>query len=218
MANEGYEKLRCGDPCRYAPNSGELKWDQTYLTVDNVPDTPVYSGAPAGGPPGVYDTLRPLGVVAQGTTVSQRIGRVIYAKSFQCKLVVTSTAALTAACQCNVMLVYDTHCNGTILTPSNLQSGASTFIRSMRNLDYRDRFKVLLSRDFTVNPAGVSGSRTIVDIYKKLDHKILFSNTDALISSCPAGMLYFIISADAGDSTGLHYLNVSGGTRLRYVG
>lgn len=205
-------------PYSYAPPKEELKFVGGTLALDNVPNDPVYAGDPLNGPPNSASSLRPLAVIAQGTTVGQRIGRQIFVKSFQCKLEVNSTLALDASAQCNVMLVYDKNCNGAILTPANLQSGAATFIRSMRNLDYRDRFQVLLSRDFTLNPQSMSGNKMVIDLYKKLNHKILYSNGDAQVSSCPAGQLYFIISADAGDTPASHKINVNGRTRIRYVG
>lgn len=201
------------------PPAGELKWIEENIFCDNVPDTPYYTAlSTAYGPADMYSTQRPLALVAQGTTANERIGRVIHLRSFQCKLVFEATAALPKAAQCNLMLVIDMQNNGARFAPSELQTGSTNFIRSMRNLNFRDRFKVVFSKDFGVNPQGMSGSKAIIDIYKKVDMKMLYTSVNATYNECPANVMYLLISADAGDSAATKYLSVYGRTRVRYAG
>lgn len=168
-----------------------------------------------------------------GTSISQRIGRKIVIKSVQIRGFINTEITNNAATRgdtlpqhCRCMLVWDTQPNGTQINAADLLNTADA--SSQLNLDNRDRFRVLWSKEWVLDPFHWSTTATqtyisctnqikLVKKYKKLNLEVIFnagnSGTFADISTGNLAMCWIGNSpAGAGSDS-----NFVGSTRVRFA-
>lgn len=132
-----------------------------------------------------------------GSGATNRIGRKIFMRSclirFACAAAATSTSGIVRC-----MLVYDSQVNGTAFTDTDLlvpfDGTPNPFITSKNNLDNRDRFKVLMDKQFYLS-GGTAVTDTNVRIlmkYKRLEHPVIYNaGTAGTVADINTGGLFF---------------------------
>lgn len=132
-----------------------------------------------------------LNGIAEGTGVSQRVGRKIKMTSVQGRMsVYVSTATTSPSVRC--MIVYDMQTNSTLAGLGDILqvfTAGSDFI-SPYNLNNRDRFRVLWDKTYTVN--AVNNERATFKFYKKLKLDTVYDNTGAIIDDISTGSLLLL--------------------------
>lgn len=191
--------------------------------------------SPTGGVP----TINLISGVAQGTGVSERVGRRICIRSVQIRsLMITRYKSDDVTVAGNgypsdswrIMLVWDTQVNGvapTIADILNISGGLYT--ESLTNLNNRERFKILMDKtgDYSWSGGVADGptsqeSTTAAEHhfkkYKKLNHVVTFnSGTTDAVGSITTGALWLvcisgIITVNAGVTADWRV-----DTRIRYT-
>lgn len=171
-----------------------------------------------------------LNSVDEGTGVSQRVGRKICMKSVQLRGVVVpqdvpGAAANVSAQLCRVMLVWDKQPNGVIATIANILSASTSC--SYINLDYRERFVVLMDKHYGLGPLYVDTTATqtwsavdkctaVVNKYKRLPQgtDVIFDGTGGGIADINSGALLLVTIGTAAAGQGFNATLV---TRIRYT-
>ncbi|AUM61657.1 capsid [uncultured virus] len=156
--------------------------------------------------------------IGRGDDINQRNGREIVMKSIEVKFTLQVTPGTGTAQVHRVVLVYDRQTNGTALTWADVY-GAGPTILSVRNLENRKRFKVLMDRTFNMGAAvvqTVGGHNFITDsFYRKMNHPVTFNAGNAgTVADITTGSLYlmFIGSNAAGATAG----SIVAQARVRY--
>lgn len=206
---------------RRAPlrSGGWASRTQELKVVDNFRnDVP----APNGG------TVILLNGIGQGTDYYNRIGRKVMLKSLMIKgaLTVEQTgtglAIPNASMSTRLAIVYDSQTNGTLPSYADIfqsvdsNGGVTNTTFSGVNLNNRDRFKIL--KDWTVELRPNIGQSTVAGVptigsmsisagqhgtknikwYKKLNHEMIFGDTDDSIGSIQTGSLLLVLQSDSG--------------------
>lgn len=130
-----------------------------------------------------------LNGVATGTDFTDRNGRKIVMKSLHIKGFVYPQDTATLNNLARLIIFYDSQANGA--TPNVTDILKSTSSLSQLNLNNRDRFKILVDKQYPVamnnNTAtqAIAGGPTVhkVKIYKKLNMETIFGGTTAAIAS-----------------------------------
>lgn len=171
-----------------------------------------------------------INLCANGADMDQRIGRKILMKSFQIRaqfdiervattpFVVGQSPSQTA----RMILLYDAQPNGTI--PGTLDILTNADATAPLNLNFRDRFKILIDKTFSFDAALISTAENYAawnrttafyKKYKKLNLETVFNATTANISSVTTGtlVLFFIGTSPTGTAD----LNVRYQTRVRFI-
>lgn len=156
-----------------------------------------------------------LNGVAVGSDYTDRVGRKIRMKSVYVRGIVGHESIPTSGFSnqeiCRMLIVYDTQTNGSVPALTDILKEATSL--SQLNLNNRDRFKVLVDKQYSVAPyltiqadaIAVSGSPTNYSVkkYKKLNHEVIFNGTASTVGSIATGALWMVwvgsTSADAGD-------------------
>ncbi len=163
------------------------------------------------------------GVIVQGNSESERIGRKITLRSINIRGALKLNAATTAASSANefrIMIVQDTQTNGAIFAATQLLE--TDTIESFRNLANSSRFKVLKTKEISLNAGGAAPSgaalvfgeahrRFTMNIPCAIPIEYDNSSTDGAITSVRSNNIYFCIQAETATGTTL-----SGTLRLRY--
>jgi len=155
-----------------------------------------------------------LNGIARGDDINERIGRQVILKSIEMHVVnyVTPTTGIDQTQR--ILVVYDSQTNATALTILQVLNFVTTI--SLKNLENRKRFSILLDKLINLNASGESGSKVCWKWYKKLNHETTFNNGDAAtVADITTGSLYLIsIGSEAAGAT-------AGGTemqcRIRYT-
>lgn len=151
---------------------------------------------------------------AEGVGPTQHVGRRTLMKSVELKLRNSVVAGTGTDQTYRVMLVYDRQPNGVALTIAEVLNAVS--VMSMKNLDNRMRFTVLLDKIGTLNATGEPGADESWNYYKMLNMPVVYDATaDATIASISTGSLYLISigSNVAGNTAG----TLQGYARVRYT-
>lgn len=103
----------------------------------------------------VHATGGSLNCPGTGSQINQRIGRLIHGKKLKIKgelwwNCVHSQTTNWAGGMVRMVVVVDTQCNGTVLTPDVLFKGSD--MHSFQSIDSFGRFKVLYDRNFIFRP------------------------------------------------------------------
>jgi len=173
-------------------------------------------------------TIDLISGVAQGTSVSERVGRRICIKSVQIRALMRSvyssdqvTAASFLADSWRIMLVWDTQVNGVAPTINDILTvSAAGYASSLTNLNNRERFKVLMDKvgDYSFcggvsdGPASQEDQTAAQHQFKKyikMNHIVTFnSGTTDVVGSITTGALWLVcISGDANNTNGIiHYI------------
>lgn len=148
-------------------------------------------------------SLTLLNGIAQGQDITQRIGRKAILKSiyFRLDLYPSTTASSPTGDIVRVLVVYDCQTNSSAPGLGNIL--ISPQYLSPMNLDYRDRFKILIDKHVTM-PANVyttgnisagEGQPKIVKVFKRLNMDQVFSGTANTIGSIATGSIYLVLLA-----------------------
>lgn len=159
--------------------------------------------------------------ITQGTDIFQRIGREVIMKSLYLRVTVAAllnswytttanTVNINTSTGFRIMVLYDTQTNNVAETSvlisdilkmnGNAAAGStdtfsSNYLNAFQNLDYRDRWNVILDKVYDVNNANGSQSKTI-KIYKKFGKGGLpVTYTGTTGTTINTGALWFIIGA-----------------------
>lgn len=145
-------------------------------------------------------TVTLLNGVAQGSDVSQRIGRKFMIKSSQIRLAVYPNSATTNQVGdiVRVMILFDCQPNSVIAAVGDVLEIATW--ESPLNLNNRDRFKVIMDKTITMNPvvytaAALTAGAPVVKAmkrYKKLNLEVINSGTGATVGSIQTGALILL--------------------------
>lgn len=164
-------------------------------------------------------TVTLINGVATGTDFTDRVGRKIVMKSVFVRGIVFPDDVITLNSLARIMLVYDMQANGAAPIITDILKSA-TAVANL-NLNNRDRFKILMDKEFAVaktdNTAtqAVSGSPTCHRFkkYTRLNHEVLFNGTTAAVGSIATGALYLVTigTQAAGDAA-----SVTIATRIRF--
>lgn len=137
--------------------------------------------------------------VATGTDFTDRIGRKICLKSHYCRGVIFPEDTTTSNQLIRMLIVYDMQTNGA--TPAVTDVLKSADPTSQLNLNNRDRFRVLVDKQWVLAPIDTTatqsyaGSPTIHQFkkYKKLNHEVVYNGTTAAIGSIATGGLFMVL-------------------------
>lgn len=118
--------------------------------------------------------VKHIGIVAQGTTISQRVGGKIKWKSIQVRGQIAPQSTQSAPALATLLFIYDRFPGGDVPSAADIVLGASS--TGMLNDGNRQRFVILRRMDFVVGPytpgaasgGAVSDSVHFVDEYIKL--------------------------------------------------
>lgn len=164
-----------------------------------------------------------LNGTAEGITPTTRIGTKIQMVSihFQATLENALTDADHDMFRC--WLVYDKQTNGVSPAYTDIFKTASD-VNAIRNLDKRQRFKVLFDSKRISLPAqantlttpyynGVPPVHSFIECYKKINLPVNYGADTAAITSISAGALFLVIVATSSDAG----VTLATQTRIRYT-
>lgn len=165
-------------------------------------------------------TVTLLNGTAAGTDFTDRIGRKIVMKSLFIRGLVNPVDAVTNHTLARMIVVYDMQTNGAAPTVTDVLKSATSV--SQLNMNNRDRFRVLLDKQFQIGKIddtatqAAQGSPTIHQIkkYKRLNLDVLYNGTTAAVASIATGSVYLItIGNQAAGAGGVFTLS----SRIRFV-
>lgn len=179
---------------------GELKSvDTTLSTASTRPDT-------------TGDVIL-LNGIARGDDINERVGRRVTIRSLEAHLYDTVTKDTGVDQVHRVLIVYDMQSNGTAPVVTDVLVSAST--TSLKNLDNRNRFRILYDQAWTLNASGESDSQKHITKYMRVNLPVQFNSGDAgTIADIQTGSIYFIClgSEVRGNTAG----SINGRVRVRY--
>lgn len=156
-----------------------------------------------------FSALQLLNGMAQGITVSTRIGRSCVMKSFMYRFHLgDSISAVVQPAAVRILCVYDRQPTGT--TPSVGDVLLNSNFYSPMNLTNNKRF--LIISDKTHQSPGTGN--TVGDCYKKMNLEVVFSGTTAAIASISTGSVFamFCTSGTVGATNVINFES-----RIRYT-
>jgi len=193
----------------YGPYDRRGRAELKYIDVDQAATATTTAG-----------TVTLLNGIAQGTDISNRIGRKFCLKSSLLRLAVypNSATTLQQGDIVRVMLLYDAQPNGVIATVADVLDGFTW--ESGMNLNNRDRFKVLMDKTFAMNPvvytAGAltagSPQLRVMKKYKKMNLDVINSGSAATIGSIQTGALLLLVIGLINNGSTINWLH-----RTRYT-
>ena len=152
----------------------------------------------------------PINLLLQGSDNTQRIGRKVIMKSilFNGNVFNLATTSLNAfnGGYCRFAIIYDTQPNSVATPPLGTDIFQNDDPNSPMNLNYRDRFQVVLdvrkqvsafAMDTTPKLIAGSPSNSFWKKYKKMNKETIYSGTGATIGSVATGALYLCVISDA---------------------
>lgn len=186
-------------PMKTAPRPGKPEWKSVDVNGNLDVDT---TGA-----------LVLLNGIARGDDISERTGRKVTLRSIQLSLK-SNVIGGTGVDQINrLMLVLDNQTNAAALTILQVLNTVNPL--SMKNLENRSRFIILMDRVFPLNATAESGSMAINKYYKKVNIPVVFNSGDAgTVADIVTGSLYLIAVGDA--AAGVTAAKVYYYSRIRY--
>lgn len=127
--------------------------------------------------------------ISQGTAIGQRVGNKVTIRSIECQGYVEADASATVAQMTRIMFVWDYAPNGTAAALNNILQTAN--VNSERNLDFRERFKILKDMHIPIAPVSQDGSMKNVNYYRKLYKEVSFTGAGG--TTINKGMLYLCL-------------------------
>lgn len=155
-----------------------------------------------------------LNAVAEGTGPSDRVGRQYRTVSIQCKLRNYVTAGTGTDQVHRIVIVYDRQPNGAAIIADTVYGAAPT-PQSMKDMNQRQRFLILLDKVIQLNATGEPGSDTTWEFYRRVSLGTTCNAAAAPIANISTGSIYMIFMGSnvAGATAGTTYGNV----RIRFV-
>lgn len=165
---------------------------------------------------------RLLFVPTLGSDFNNRVGRKVNVNSIYIRGFITGTQGTTlvsgqaTAQLVRILIVYDCQPNGAAITPSDILVDGTTPISHL-NMNNRDRFQILLDKQFNIDPydlnttagatyASTGGQTKQFKYYKKINKEVIFNATGGgTIADITTGAIYFCTigsnASGASDST-----------------
>lgn len=147
--------------------------DQEFKTIDLIGETSSCNTT------GEFTLLNAL---ARGTDYDERVGRQVTVKSIQIKGVIQATPETGTDQLQRVMIFVDNDTDGAPPTGADLIQGFNNAFEDVynpRNLNNRDRFRVLYDRTFVMNKDTKDPCKRIFKYYKRLNQAVLFNAGNA---------------------------------------
>lgn len=203
-------------------NAAPASWTGIPMALTNMPTAVAITPAAMSN---ANNGIMIINKITQGTDIYQRIGREVIMKSLYLRLTLNNcinswmdpadTVNLGAGTSVRIMVLYDTQTNNVaetsvtiqqILKMANNDAGggagnyASGYITAFQNLDYRDRWNVILDKVYDLGDSNTNNNRTI-KIYKKFGKGGLpVTYTGSTGTTINTGALWFVIGATNGIS------------------
>jgi len=160
-------------------------------------------------------TLVILNDIAEGNDIQERKGRKIVMKSLNVKgsaRVLATTVAEYGSMK--IAAVYDMQANGVAPTAAQIWNDSTTGTGSTRNLDNRDRFKVLFEKTYSFGPG--QNQSIPLEIFKKVSLPVIYKGTTGEIASISTGSLYIFTWGSVLGDVANHGCALVATCRLRY--
>lgn len=160
-------------------------------------------------------TMTLLNSLSSGSDYTQRIGRKVMFKSIFIRGFLYPEDTATSNGLARIIIFYDKQTNST--TPANTDLLVQSTSISHLNLDNRERFKVLVDKQFIL-PAfntvqGLATTPKAVKIYKKVSLQTVYDDTTAGVGSISTGGIFMLtIGSNITGEGGIFSLS----TRLRF--
>lgn len=154
-----------------------------------------------------------LNGMARGDDINQRQGRQVTLRSIELRLLSRVAPGTGIDQRHRILIVYDRQTNGAAPAITDILSSANVLYP--RNLENRQRFRILFDRLHTLNASGEPGSGRIFKWYRRLNHPVTFNAGAAgTVADIQTGSLYAIVfgTEAPGGTAGI----VSGIVRVRY--
>lgn len=186
----------------------ELKFIDTAMTTGGINTT------------GAIDLISYCTV---GDEANTRDGREIWLRSVWIRGIVQPFDDLITDFHGRIMIVWDKDPNGVAMTISNLLAGATSL--QFRNLDNRDRFKIIYDQEFVVGKRDVTATQAFssadprcierfIDLKRHKLKMVYNSGTAGTIADVNNGALYVVQIGNVTQTNGGTFL---GRTRVRFV-
>jgi len=160
-----------------------------------------------------------LNGVTQGSDFTNRIGRRWTIKTVQVEGYFHGTGALSnaAGSHLRLMIIYDHQPNGALPAVTDVLTAATS--HSFLNLNNRDRFRVIMDKQVTVDPmdndatlTSLAGTTKKLVFYKRVNLPVVNDGTTNGIGDIQTGSLFLLsIGSSTEDYT------FSGAVRIRFV-
>ena len=132
-----------------------------------------------------------LNGIARGEDYNQREGRQIFMKHMELRIQNAVTGGTGVDQHHRYLLVLDSQPNGGALTITNVLESVSTL--AYPNLDYRQRFRILLDKTVVLNATAEPFSHTFEKHFLRLNIPVTFNNGNTgTIADIATNSLYFI--------------------------
>lgn len=203
------------------PSLSRQKQLTTFKAKADAPERKVIDLIPAVYPIDEDGDVTCVNLIAQGSDYNERIGRKVTIVAIQMEGHIHAASNLCPPGKCRIMFIWDSQPNGVLATPAQIFQNivASSFM----NLNFRDRFKVLMDHNVALNGFCTAFNNTIVtnaseveniSFYKRLYYPTIYSGTTATIADIQSGALLMFCTGEhaAGDA-----FQLVAGIRLRYI-
>lgn len=202
------------------PSLSHQKQLTIYKQRADAPEKKVIDYASAIYPITNVGSVTCINLIAQGSDFGQRIGRKATMVAIQMEGHIEPEGNASTASKCRVLFIWDSQPNGVLATPAQIFQNVTA--ASFMNLNFRDRFKVLMDHNValqgTVDPTVLiaTGSSTVSNIsfYKRLYYPTIWSGTTGTIGDIQSGALLMFCVGDSAPATGFQLI---AGMRLRYI-
>lgn len=145
-------------------------------------------------------TITHINGVAQGTDVTDRIGRKFMMKSLLLRISCRPNSATTVVTGdiVRTLVVYDSQTNSALPNVTDVINFATW--DSPQNLANRDRFKILFDKLWPMNPVVYAGASPTVGapmvkatkVFRKFNLEVINSGTGATVASVATGGIFLI--------------------------
>lgn len=169
----------------------------------------------------------------QGSTFYNRVGRRVVIKKIGLHLQITpnsDAAAVIPAQTCRILLVQDRQWNsaaGPLLAPTVLadqidETTISTSSLSFNNLQWRDRFRVLMDKFYQFPPYNVSVQPSsgqngwLLKRNIRLNLPVTYTGVDGFAANIATNALWLLVLGETTVASGEFY-TLSGSARIRFV-
>lgn len=153
-----------------------------------------------------------LNLCATGDDYTNRNGRKILMKSLQIRGYFEPEDLIVDNCLARVVILYDCQTNGTLPVVTDILDAATSL--SSLNLSNRDRFKVLLDKQYVGAVAGGSPTVGMWKKFKRLNLETVYNGTGATIGAIQSGSLLMLTISDRASTGGI---NFKATTRVRFT-
>jgi len=162
-------------------------------------------------------TIKAINGVAQGSDISNRIGRKYNNIAIQLRGTFIPQG-ITTGNLARVMLIWDAQTNGALPAMTDILTAARS--DKFMNLDFRDRFKIIMDKSFGFGPYNTTATQAVsapmakITFYKRINLPTICDGTTSAIGDVNTGSLLLVTVGSAAAGAGHDILCT---TRVRYV-